>query len=111
MDGKIHSPVLRNVSSNFLLFSGVTRDAWAESANAAVTTWPLKTWTEPVVKTTLLTFAATMETVCVADVSARTGTTLRRDTAASSASVTTSAVIAPATNCVAVSAGPAGAEA
>lgn len=74
-------------------------------------TSPQKTWTEPVAKTMRLTFAATMETVYVADVSARTGTTLGRDTAASSASVTTSAVIAPATNCVAVSVCPAGAEA
>lgn len=78
--------------------------------NAAVTTSPQKTWTEPVVKTTLLTFAVTMETVYVADVSARTGKTLKRDTVASSANVTTSVAIAPATNCVAVSVGPAGAE-
>lgn len=79
---------------------------WGESVNAAATTLPRKIWTERAVKTTLRTFAATAATVCVAHVNARTGRTPRRDTAASSASVTTSAVIAPATNCVEVSVGP-----
>lgn len=102
---------LGTAPSNFCFLPGVTRDAWAESANAAATTWPQTTWTEPAARTTPLTSAATTGTVCVANVSARTGTTPRRDTAASSASVTTSAAIAPATSCAAVSAGPTGAEA
>lgn len=94
---------------SLFLFSGATRDAWADSANAAATTSPQKTWTEPVAKATPLTFAATTGTAYAAGVSARTGKTPRRDTAASSASATTSAAIAPATNCAAVSGGPAGA--
>lgn len=81
-------------------------DTWGESANAAAMTSPRKIWTERAVKTTRLTFAATAVTVYVAHVNARTGTTPRRDTAASFASVTTSAVIAPATNCVEVNVGP-----
>lgn len=79
------------------------KDVWAESVNAAATTWLQRTWTGPAVKTTVLTSAAIMETVCVAHVSARRETTQRRGTAARTASVTTSTVTALETNCVEVS--------
>lgn len=79
------------------------KDVWADSVNAAAMMWPQRTWTGPAVKTTVLTFVATTETACAAHVSARKETTLRRGTAASTASVTTSTVTAPETNCVEVS--------
>lgn len=78
-------------------------DVWAGSVNVAATMLPQRTWTGPAVKTTVLTSAATTETVCAAHVSARRETTLRRGTAASTASVTTSTVTALETNCVEVS--------
>lgn len=71
--------------------------------NAAATTWLQRTWTGLVVKTTVLTSAATTETVCAAHVSARREITLKRGTVASTAIVTTSTVTAQETNCVEVS--------
>lgn len=79
-------------------------DVWADGVNAAATTWPQRTWTGLVVKTTVLTSAATTETACAAHVSARRETTRRRGTAASTASATTSTVTALETNCAEVSA-------
>lgn len=89
-------------NDNLFLVSGVMKDAWADSVNAAATMWPQRTWTEPAVKTTAPTSAATTETVCAARASARRETTLRRGTAASTAIVTTSTVTALGTNCVEV---------
>lgn len=79
------------------------KDVWANSVNAAATMWLQRTWTGPAGKTTVLTSAATMETVCVARVSVRREKTPRRGTAASTVSVTTSTVTALETNCVEVS--------
>lgn len=76
---------------------------WADSASAAATMWQQRTWTAPAARTMAQTSAATTETVCVAHVSVRRETTLRRGTAASTASVTTSTVTALETNCVEVS--------
>lgn len=76
------------------------KDAWADSANAAATTWPQRTWTGPAAKTTALTSAATSATVCAARVSARRETTPMSGTAACTASVTTSTVTALEINCV-----------
>lgn len=93
----------RRVGQSSLLLSAVaTVDAWAGSANAAATTWPRKTWTGRAVETTPRTFAATAATACVARASARTGRTPTSDTADGSASATTSAATAPATNCAEV---------
>lgn len=79
------------------------KGVWADSVNAAATTWPQRTWTGLAVKTTVLTSAATTETAYAAHVSARRETTQRRGTAASTASVTTSTATALETNCAEVS--------
>lgn len=89
---------------NFSPLSGVMKNVWADSANAAATMWQPRTWTAPAAKTTVRTSAATTETVCAAHVSARRETTPRRGTADSTASVTTSTVTAPETNCAEVGA-------
>lgn len=85
------------------IVSGVLKAVWVEIANAAATTWLQTTWIRPAVKTTARTSAATTENACVAHASARRDPTQRKGTAASSASVTTSTVIALKTNCVEVS--------
>lgn len=76
---------------------------WADSVNVAAMTSPQRTWTGRVERTTVQRSAATTETVCAAPVSAKRETTPRIGTAASTASVTTSTVIALETNCVEVS--------
>lgn len=91
-------------NQNFSPLSGVMKNVWADSANAAATMWQPRTWTAPAAKTTVRTSAATTETVCAAHVSARRETTPRRGTADSTASVTTSTVTAPETNCAEVGA-------
>ena len=83
--------------------SGAMKGEWADIANAAVTTWPRRTWTGPAAKTTAPTSAATTENACAAHASARRGTTLRRGTADRTATATTSTVTALETNCVEVS--------
>lgn len=77
-------------------------DASDVFVSAAKTKYEQRIWMPTAEKTTVQISAAIMVTVSAAPANARRGRTLQRSTVASTASVTTSTVIAPTTSFVEV---------